>query len=233
MEKQGRGEYDYGVDSNSGVIVTKWVDNKAILVGSNYVGIEPVGAIKRLDKTSNSYKDIPRPKIVLAYSKNMGGVDLADMLISLYRVKVKTKRWYVKVFWHLLDLFKVNAWNLYRCHFARYEKPMRQMLCLLKFSTALGNALIHTNKPVHVNRPGRPSKRASFGNTEITQSKRASVPTPCSDIRYDQIGHWPERIDKKDRCRLCQAYSRTKCSKCKLCLCLLKDENCFKDFYHK
>ena len=93
-----------------------------------------------------------------------------------------------------------------RCHFAQYEKPRRQMLCLLKFSTALGNALIHANKPVYANRPGRPSKSSSCGNRENIQSKRASVPTPCSDIRCDQIGHWPEPVDKKDRCRLCEAY---------------------------
>ena len=56
--------------------VTKQVDNKAVLIGSNYVGIKPLGAIKCWDKTSNFYKDIPCPKIVLAYNKNMGGVDL-------------------------------------------------------------------------------------------------------------------------------------------------------------
>ena len=93
-----------------------------------------------------------------------------------------------------------------RCHFAQYEKPRRQMLCLLKFSTALGNALIHANKLVYANRPGRPSKRSSCGNSENIQSKRASVPTPCPDIRCDQIGHWPEPVDKEDCCRLCEAY---------------------------
>ena len=77
------------------------------------------------------------------------------------------------------------------------------MPCLLKFSSDLGNALIQANKPVHVRRPGRPSKRASCGNCENTHSKRASVPTPCLAIRYDQIGYWPEPVDKKDRCRLC------------------------------
>ena len=163
----------------------------------------------------------------------MGGVDFVDMLISLYRIKVKTKPWYIKVFWHLIYISKVNAWNLYQHHFAQYEKPKRQMPCLLKFSSALGNALIQANKPVHVHRPGRPSKHASCGNCENAQSKRASVPTPCLDIRYDQIGHWPEPVDKKDRCHLCQAYSRTKCSKCKLSLSLLKDRNCFEDIRHK
>ena len=99
------------------------MDNKAVLIGSNYVGIKPLGAIKCWDKTSNFYKDIPCPKIVLAYNKNRGEVDLADMLISLYRIKVKIKCWYIKVSWHLIDTSKVNAWHLYRRHFTQYEKP--------------------------------------------------------------------------------------------------------------
>ena len=45
LEKQGRGEFDYHVNSNSGVIVAKQVDNRAVLVGQNCVGIEPVGEI--------------------------------------------------------------------------------------------------------------------------------------------------------------------------------------------
>ena len=140
---------------------------------------------------------------------------------------MKTRRWYIKVFWHLIDISKVNAWNLYQRHFDQYEKPRRQMFCLLEFSNALGNTLIHANKPVLVNRPGGPSKRASCGNSENSQSKCASIPTPCSDIRYNQIGHWPEPVDKKDCCCLCKAYSRTKCSKCKLSLCLIEGQKLF------
>ncbi len=44
----------------------------------------------------------------------MGGVDLADMLIARYRIAVKPHRWYIKVFWHYVDICKVNAWLLYR-----------------------------------------------------------------------------------------------------------------------
>ena len=158
----------------------------------------------------------------------MGGVDLADMLISLYRIKVKASRWYVKVFWHLLDISKVNAWNLYRCHFAQYEKARQQTLCLLNFCTALENALKHANKPVHVNRAGRPSKRPSCINSKKTHSKCASVPTPCLDIRYYQTGHWLEPVDKKDLAVVCAKHIQEQSS-----LCLLKDRNCFKDFHHK
>ena len=84
LERQGRGALDYRVDSNSGIIAAKWVDNKTVQVASNYIGIEPMGTIKRWSKASNAYENIPFPQIILPYSKSMGRVDLADMLIALY-----------------------------------------------------------------------------------------------------------------------------------------------------
>ena len=38
------------------------------------------------------------------YSKHMGGVDLGDMMISLYRTPFKAKRYYLRIFAHMLDL---------------------------------------------------------------------------------------------------------------------------------
>ena len=45
----------------------------------------------------------------IEYKKSMGGVDLADMLIALYRCKVKTKRWPVLLIFHAIEIAKVNA----------------------------------------------------------------------------------------------------------------------------
>lgn len=114
LEKQGRGTLDHRTDLNSGITITKWVDNKTVLVASNYVQVHPMDTIKRWDKASNTRKDITCPQIVKAYNKNMRGVDLADMLLSIYRINYKTKRWYIKIFWHLVYICKVNGWNLYR-----------------------------------------------------------------------------------------------------------------------
>lgn len=97
-------------------------------------------------------------------------------------------------------------------------------LSLLHFSGNLANVLNHANKPANLNKPSR-FKR--------TQNKRAAVPTPCSDISYGQIRHQLDTVETKNRCRLCQAYSRAKCTKCRLPLCLIKDKNCFKDFHNK
>ncbi|KAH8038043.1 hypothetical protein HPB51_020693 [Rhipicephalus microplus] len=43
----------------------------------------------------------------------MGGVDRADQLLSFCRNELKTKKWYKRIIFHLLDLAIVNSWLLY------------------------------------------------------------------------------------------------------------------------
>ena len=64
---------------------------------SNYVGVQPMAQIERWDKKAGERKMVDCPQVVKAYNKSMGGVDLADMLIALYRISVKTNRWYIKI----------------------------------------------------------------------------------------------------------------------------------------
>lgn len=137
LEKADRGALDYRSDSNSAVIVVKWVDNKIVQLASNYAGIEPMGTIQRWDKTEKLRKEIQCPSIVTTYNKSMGGVDLADMLIALYRIKVKTKRWYIKVFLHLVDICKVNAWNMYCRHYNQLGKHQSKRSRFVSFPMTL------------------------------------------------------------------------------------------------
>ena len=86
---------------------------------SEYVDIQPESVIERWCGEKEGRCEVPCPRIVYVYNKKMGGgdVDLADMLISLYRIEANTKRWYIKIFWHLVDICKVSAWLLYRRHY--------------------------------------------------------------------------------------------------------------------
>ena len=104
LPKNGRGALECRVDHNSVFVVVKWMDNKAVELASNFVGVEPISSIERWDKATISKKGNPRSQVVIACNKSMGGVDLADMMIALYRIRAKTKHWYIKVFWHLIDI---------------------------------------------------------------------------------------------------------------------------------
>jgi hypothetical protein len=57
----------------------------------------------------------------------MGGVDLSDMLVALYRTGLKTHKWYMAVFSQLLDICINNAWLTYRrdCNQLKEKKIMR------------------------------------------------------------------------------------------------------------
>lgn len=49
------------------------------------------------------------PNIVTVYNKSMGGVDLLDSLIALYHTKIRSKKWYHRVTFHILDLTVVQG----------------------------------------------------------------------------------------------------------------------------
>ena len=44
----------------------------------------------------------------------MGGVDKCDMFLTLYRTKLKTRKWYHRIAIHLLSVAIVNAFVIYK-----------------------------------------------------------------------------------------------------------------------
>ena len=122
-------------------MVVKLVDNNVVQFVSNFIGIEPMTSIERRCKKEKKKKDIPCPQIVKQYNKSIAGIDLADMVIALYRIPCKTKHWYQKIFWHLVDIAKVNAWLLYRRHYQHYEDAIKNQKSLLVFSCEIAEAL--------------------------------------------------------------------------------------------
>ena len=97
--------------------------------------------VKRWDRSKKEYSNIDYPTVIQEYNKSMGGVDLADMLISLYRTAFKTKRWYIKVIFHLVDIAKVNSWLVYRRHCDQLMIQKKSQLSLLQFTSAIADAL--------------------------------------------------------------------------------------------
>ena len=231
LKKEGRGSHTYRTDANSGLTITKWYDNKSILLISNYCNPESTVKVKRWDRENRKYIEINCPTAVSEYNKSMGGVDLADMLISLYRTTIKTKRWYLKLLFHCVDIAKVNAWLIYRRHCDQMRVPKKSQLSLLKFTMSIASALTTARTVTRL--VGRPSNRQS---TDETTAPKRKCPTsiPVMDVRYDNIGHWPEFREKKNKCRLCKTGTgRVYCKKCDLCLCLSNARNCFYDFHQR
>ncbi|GLV40918.1 hypothetical protein CBL_08492 [Carabus blaptoides fortunei] len=79
------------------------------------------------------------PNVVQVYNAHMGGVDLQDCLSGLCRCSIRSKKWYHRIFYHMLDVAAVNSWLLYRRSQKQLEKPGK--MPLLEFKTEVANAL--------------------------------------------------------------------------------------------
>ena len=54
------------------------------------------------------------PTAIVDYNKWMGGVDLADQLLSYYSMtNRRTLKWWKKVFWRLVDITIINSWIIF------------------------------------------------------------------------------------------------------------------------
>ena len=50
------------------------------------------------------------------YNKQMGGLDLCDMLMSLYRIELGSKKWYIHVVYYCIGVAVTTSWVLYKRH---------------------------------------------------------------------------------------------------------------------
>lgn len=60
LKTKGRGSLDFRVNQEDNIIV-RWYDNKAVNLLSSFVGIEPLGNVRRWDRKAKTYIMVPRP----------------------------------------------------------------------------------------------------------------------------------------------------------------------------
>nr|CAH7765175.1 unnamed protein product [Callosobruchus chinensis] len=226
LAKKGRGSFCCKNDNVNRISCVKWFDNKAVILVSTYVSVEPVVTATRYNKNKKDKIEIPCPNIVKQYNRHMGGVDLMDMLVSLYRTRLKSRRWYLSIFAQMVDLCINNAWLLYRRE--------KQLISLETDDSVdempLKDFRYYVSKSLRMK--GRSSdSRVTENINEKQKIKRTVVVRPAADIRQDKFDHFPE-YKTKGRCRLCKkGETHWTCTKCGTRLCLVKERNCFYAFH--
>lgn len=111
LMKKGRGAYKELKSTNEVPEITyvKWNGNKIVNIVSTFAKAHPVENVSRYDKKVS--QRIFCPNIVQKYNKSMGGVDLFDCLISLYKIEIGSKKYYHRLVRHMVV---VKSWLLYK-----------------------------------------------------------------------------------------------------------------------
>lgn len=210
-----RGDHDFRV-SNTGIRVFKWKDNKIVHFASNFHGTEEVH-VKRTQK-DGTRMDVKCPSVVADYNKHMGGVDRADQLRSTYGVIRRSRKWWHRLFWGLLDIAFVNAYIIYNMQFEKISTlEFRRSICLGFMATNYNNVGRKKSGPI--------VKRRKYNY---------SVP---DDIRLGNRGaHWVVFGNNRGRCEMCssraiQSRPQSKCSTCGIFLCCNHNKNCFLEYH--
>lgn len=130
----------------------------------------------------------------------MSGTDRADQMVPYYSSPRKSRRWYKKVIFHLLDL---TAWN----SFFLYKKYCQNKCDFLSFREELIRSLIKVPKTM------KPEtlvlKHNKFDNRK---KERAEFILPTVAEHPANYGHWPEKIPVREGSKKTTNYM-----KCKMC----------------
>uniref|UniRef100_W5MNZ5 PiggyBac transposable element-derived protein domain-containing protein n=1 Tax=Lepisosteus oculatus TaxID=7918 RepID=W5MNZ5_LEPOC len=211
--KRGRGSFDYRVDNDAQLAIVKWADSKTVTLVSTCASVMPVEKGRQIS--------VPCPQIVAEYNHHMGGVDLTDMMIALYRTPAKSHRWYLCIFWQLIGIAVGNAWLLYQ-HDATAIGPVK-LKKLKAFRLDVAKGLIYPEKQKRA--------RLSLGNENdaaVRVVKQPKVPQPIDEMRYDGNSHYPI-LSVKGRCRMCP--NGPSCEKCNVRLCIVTGQNACNCFH--
>lgn len=240
MKKEERGQsVEYvGVVDDVDVSTLLWKDNKIVTFVSNFAGQNPCGIIKRFDKSKKTKVDIPCPFVVKEYNKHMGGVDLLDSIMGRYKILIRSKKWYFRIFYHIIDMVLANSWLLYR-RVQEKRKTKKEMhkeekiLMFSEFRSEIALCLCKVGSAQYKRKSGRPLAESVQQQLLSKRKKGQTVHVPPKEVRMDGVFHIPIVKSSRQRCKLptCKHLSYIQCEKCGVHLCLNKNNNCFKTFH--
>ncbi|XP_021342234.1 piggyBac transposable element-derived protein 4-like [Mizuhopecten yessoensis] len=117
------------------LLTVKWTDKRDVYMLSTKH--EPTMSLtNKVDRTMG--EPIVKPTVIIDYNRNMGGVDLADQLGKYYTITRRTLKWWLKLFFHMMNLAITNAYIL-------HKKNSRAPLSHYKFRRELAAAHIKSH----------------------------------------------------------------------------------------
>ena len=186
MEKENeRGFYDYKFDKENDILVVKWKDNKPVRVASNYSTVTPLSSARRYSQAKKKEISVTMPHPIKEYITHMGGVDLLDKQISLYRTRIRSKKWWWPLFTQMIDVCVVNTWRAHQI--ANPDEKLSPLDVRRRI------VLFYLSK-----------KTGSTQNRRGPQGSRLMGGRVSTDVRLDPGNHFIVPTTTQKRCAYCK-----------------------------
>ena len=234
LENPGCGIFDEQQINSQGFIqsVMKQLDNTAVCLSSSFLTSEPTLSFRKYDKVAKTFADVSVPNIISEYNKNITGVDQHSQQ-SYYRMSFRSKKYYIRLIFHLIDMTIVNSWKLLQRKEAKRKVDYSKRISLNEFKKKLSQSLMFSNKDIPKKRwfPSEESVQEQYEKKK--KLSNATKPLPEKATRTDGTEHWPSFHKTRGTCKYpgCSAKKYMYCMKCQVHLCCDREKNCFLAFH--
>lgn len=95
MDKKPQGDCDQVVSCDDKVAMVKWYDNRPVIMASNFTGVVKLSGVDEVqwwNKKRVQFVMVLHPEAVQLHNEAVGGIDLLDQLVSLYRTDIRSKK---------------------------------------------------------------------------------------------------------------------------------------------
>jgi hypothetical protein len=145
FKRSSQGTTEWRMHSSRSISCVMWKDKRPVLLNSTHARpIQPPceRLIITVPRRNGSVREnIQTSPILLEYTTDMRGVDVADQLRASYSCQVWSHKWWHRIFFFLLDMTIVNMYIVYLAH-VTYSRSPRTPMIHLQFKVGLCEALL-------------------------------------------------------------------------------------------
>ena len=214
LAKKPRGEYKAYrlLGDTHDLVLVRWKDNGEMTIGSNCIGVHPVGKVTRWSAAEKKKVEVDAPAAVALYNKGMGGTDLMDHALSCNRPAIRSKKWWFPLLVFHLQASVHNSYLIYR-----------------RTSTREGTSFLEFLRPVVQTYLSSFGKSSKIPRGQMLYGRKRVDQRVDDTVRNDQTSHFSEPAMKRGRCAFCRQPSAVhRCVKCNVHV----HQKCFTSYHN-